>query len=124
MSLKLTDFEVAAAPEVDYAIMVKGNYGQQRVIAEIARIDLDDYFEDRQPNLTDADRQTLVEDNAEIIAGHMQRKCETGEWKDENRFSSTVKRVEINLQDLRKGPRLTDEKLATRKAASASEQQT
>jgi hypothetical protein len=115
--MQLTNFEIADKPEVDMTFLMKGDYGKQRVLAAIPRIDLDDYFEKSWPSLTDTDRRTLLEGNADIIAAHMQRKCEAGEWKDENRFGSTVKRIEISRDDLFSGPRLTDARLKMQKEA-------
>jgi hypothetical protein len=115
--MQLTNFEVADAPEVDYAWTVKGDYGSERVFAEIPRSVIDDYFEQICPSLTDQDRRTLIEGNADIFAGHMQKKCEAGDWKDDNRFGSTVKRVEIGRADLFGGPRLSSDRLKVFKGA-------
>jgi hypothetical protein len=97
--------------------MVKGDYGKERVIAEIQRVDLDGCFERSWPALSGAERRTLVEGNSDIVAEHTQKKYAAGDWSDEARFGSTVKRIEITRADLFGGPRLTDARLAMEKAA-------
>lgn len=108
-----------AVSEFAKLCLVKADYGGQRVIAEIQRVDLDDYFERSWPHLTGADRRTLVEGNSDIIGGyHTQRRCEAGEWRDEVRpGGTTVKRVEIKRADLFGGPRMTDARLVIQKSA-------
>jgi hypothetical protein len=46
---------------------------------------------------TSDQRYALVASNRDAIASILQRKCERGEWHDEDRFGSTVKRVDSYL---------------------------
>lgn len=107
--MNLTNLVVQRKPEIDDAVLVKADFGGERVIASIPRIALDDYFPHR-PHLTEAQRHALVESNCEAIANVIQRKCERGEWHDEGCFGSNVKRIEIEKADLIT-PRLTDARL-------------
>jgi hypothetical protein len=113
--MKLTNLNVQKEPEVDDAVLVKADFGADRVIASIPRVALDDYFPHR-PHLTSVQRCALVESNRDAIASILQRKCERGEWHDENRFGSTVKRVDIDKADLTV-PRLTDARLTMEEKA-------
>lgn len=97
------------------SVIVAGDYGKQRVIAVINRVDLDDYFERGWPQLDDTQRRLLVEGNKATIADLMGRKCAAGEWQDDRRPGGVVKRVDIALVDLLGvTPRLTDEALKGR----------
>jgi hypothetical protein len=113
--MKLTNLTVQIEPEVDDAVLVKADFGAHRVIASIPRVALDDYFPHR-PHLTSVQRYALAESNRDAIASILQRKCEHGEWHDENRFGSTVKRVDIDKADLMV-PRLTDARLTMEEKA-------
>ena len=113
--MKLTNLIAQQEPEVDNAVLVKGDFGSHRVVASIPRVALDDYFPNR-PHLTSAQRHALVESNRDAIASILQRKCERGEWHDEDRFGSTVKRVDIDKADLIV-PRLTDARLTMEEQA-------
>jgi hypothetical protein len=117
--VKLTNFAVNSKAEVDDAIVVKGDYGNERVFAEIPRIALDDYFPHR-PSLTAAQRYSLVESNSEIIAEIMARKCERSEWRSVPRFGSTIKQVDLDKADLFSGPRLSDARLVMDETAHFS----
>jgi hypothetical protein len=108
--MQLTNLEVSPAPRSFGSVLVAGYYGEQRVIAEIDRVDLDDYFEKGYPHLDDAQRRILVDGNKEIIGGLMQKKCEAGEWKD---AGGMVKKVEISRADLF-GAVLSDDRLKKR----------
>ena len=113
--MNLTNLAIQEEPEIDDAILIKADYGQERVIASIPRIALDDYFAHR-PHPTSAQRRSLVESNRDAIASVVEGKCERGDWQDEHRFGSTVKRVEIEKSDLITA-RLTDARLYMEEAA-------
>jgi len=91
---------------VDDAITIKADYGKERVVTEIPREFLDDYF--RQRSLTNEQRRKLVESNIEALATTITQKYDQGIWGTEHRFGSTIRRVVITMSDLRAGPRLTD----------------
>lgn len=114
--MQIANFEVSPKPVGFGSVDVAANYGKQRIVCQVRRVDLDDYFENSWPNLDDIDRRMLVEGNEAIFVGHLQKKCDAGDWKDEGHFGSTVKRVEIGLNDLRGGPRLSDARLMAKSA--------
>ena len=62
--MELTDVEVNNRPQIDGSIQVGGYFGAGRVVYEIPRVPLDDYFPQR-PDLSDAQRHTLVTSNLE-----------------------------------------------------------
>jgi len=113
--MPLRSFAVAPRAEVDDAIAIKADDGKERIVAEIPRMLLDDYFHQR--SLTGEQRQKLVESNIEAIATTITQKYEQGMWETENRFGSTVRRVVITMSDLRAGPRLTDISLVVEERA-------
>jgi hypothetical protein len=113
--MNLTNLVIQQEPEVDDAVLVKGDFGPYRIVASIPRVALDDYFPHR-PHLTSAQRYALVESNHRAIASVLQRKCVRGDWHDENRFGSTVKRVDIDKADSTV-PRLTDARLTMEEQA-------
>jgi hypothetical protein len=76
--MQLTNLDVSPAPHNFGSVLVAGDFGKQRVIAVLDRVDLDDYFEKDWPHLDDAQRRILVEGNKEIIGNLMQKKCEAG----------------------------------------------
>lgn len=115
--MQLANFGVSPKPEIDGSVVVAADYGKQRVICQVRRVDLDDYFQSTWPDLDDTDRRMLVEGNEGIFIAHVQKKCDAGDWRDEGRFGSTVKRVEISLNELRGGPRLSDARLQIAKNA-------
>jgi hypothetical protein len=70
---------------------------------------LDDYFQRDWLDLDDAQRRILVGGNKEIIGNLMQKKCEAGEWQDEQQPGGLVKKVLISPTDLfGVVPRLSD----------------
>jgi hypothetical protein len=112
--MQLTNLEVSPAP-APYSVgsvLVAGYYGKQRVNAVLDPVDLDDYFKKGYPHLDDAQRRILVDGNKEIIGRLMQKKCEAGEWKDEELSGGMVKKVEISRAELFDVvPRLSDDRL-------------
>jgi hypothetical protein len=91
--VQLTNLGVSPAPHSFGSVAVAGDYGNERVIAVLDRVDLDDYFQKDWPHLDDAQRRILVDGNKEIIGRIMQKKCEAGEWQDEKRLGRMVKNV-------------------------------
>jgi hypothetical protein len=110
--MQLTNLDVSPDPDGFGSVLVAGDFGKQRVIAVLDRVDLDDYFEKDWPHLDDAHRRILVEGNKEIIRAFMQKKCEAGEWQDEKLDGGMVKQVTIGRDDLfGMVPRLSDARL-------------
>jgi hypothetical protein len=116
--VSLTNFAVDNKPAVDDAVVVAGDYGNERVFAEIPRVALDDYFPHRSMNASQ--RHSLVESNKDIIAGIVARKCEAGDWQSVSRWGSTIKQVNIDKIDLFSGPRLSDARLVMEETAGFS----
>jgi hypothetical protein len=103
--MKLTDMEVA--PPQLYGVKVGGHFGDRRVIYEMPREALDDYFRHR-PHLTDAQRHTLVTSNLDSIAAAMQTKCEQQAWREINRGVGSFWLLDFDARDLK----LSDHQLA------------
>jgi hypothetical protein len=78
--MKLTDVEVNSKPQIYGSIQVGGYFGARRVVYEIPRVPLDDYFPRRQ--LSDAQRHMLVTSNLDAIKAIVQRKCEQQAWNE------------------------------------------
>jgi hypothetical protein len=116
--VSLTNFKVDSNSAVDDAIVVAGDYGEERVFSEIPRTALDDYFPHRSLNAVQ--RYSLIESNKDIIAGIMARKCERGDWHSVSRWGSTIKQVNIDKADLFSGPRLSDARLVMEETAGFS----
>jgi hypothetical protein len=117
--MQLTNVIVEDHPQVDDSIIVKADFGDERVFTEISRIALHDYFPHR-PSLTSRQRQALAESNVEVIAGHMASKCERGEWRIVSRAGSYIKQIDITKADLLGGPRLSDARLVVDEKAGFS----
>ena len=110
--MQLTNLEVSPVPYSFGSVLVAGYYGKQRVNAVLDPVDLDDYFKKGYPHLDDAQRRILVDGNKESIGRLMQKKCEAGEWKDEEQPGGMVKKVEISRAELFDVvPRLSDDRL-------------
>jgi hypothetical protein len=113
--MSLRNFVVAPYAEVDDAITIKADDGKERIVAEIRRMLLDDYFHQR--SLAGEQRRKLVVSNIEAIATIITQKYDQGMWEAEHRFGSTVRRVIITMSDFRAGPRLTDISLVVEERA-------
>ena len=107
--MPLQNFSVVAQRQLDDSVPVKADDGKERVVGYVKRRALDDYFSQRE--LTLKQRLSLVESNLDPIAATISRKYECGEWRPEDRYGSTVRRVEIEYDDLRSGPPLSDVRL-------------
>jgi hypothetical protein len=105
--MSLTNFAVKPTAETDYSVVVKADAGQDQVAAYIARRAIDDYFRQHCP-LTDGERVGLIESNLHLISSTITTKYEGGQTQPEHRFESTIRRIEIGLEDLLGGPRLDD----------------
>jgi hypothetical protein len=117
--MQLLNLSVSPAPHDFGSVLIAGDYGEQRVIAVLDRVDLDDYFEKDWPHLDDAQRRILVDGNQEIIGGLMQKKCEVGDWYDEEQPGGMVKKVTIGRADLfGMVPRLSDARLRVLQGAA------
>jgi hypothetical protein len=110
--MPLTNIEVDG-PQHDW-VRVGGYYGDRRVIYEIPREPLDDYFQHR-PHLTDLQRHTLVTSNLEAVAAAMQRKCEQQAWREVNRGTGPFWLLDFDACDLS----LSDHQLAADEARDA-----
>ncbi|MGY3506334.1 hypothetical protein [Bradyrhizobium sp. USDA 4471] len=86
-------------------VTISANYGKQRVISTIPRTVLDDYFERTCPDMDDRERLWAVDSNVGVFARHLLEKCAAGEWRD----GRGCKEIDITLDDLRTGPRLSAE---------------
>ena len=91
--MKLTDNEVSRS-QIDHAIQVAGYFGTRRVVYEIPREPLDDYFP-RRPHLTDTERHTLVNSNLKAIA-----EMRAGGLAETNRGRGTFWLLDFNPRDL------------------------
>jgi hypothetical protein len=113
--MPLTNFSVQPFPEVDDCVVLKADDGKERVVAEIPRRFLDDYFPHR--SLTSEKRRTLVLGNLDAIGSTMSRKYEAGEWRPEPRYGSTIRRIDFSMADLQGGPQLSDASLIVEEGA-------
>jgi hypothetical protein len=112
--MKLTGID--CRPEADYSIQVAGYFGDRRVVYEIRREPLDDYFPKRS-HLTDTERHTLVKSNLDSITAVMQKACERQAWCEVNRGKGPFWLLDFNPRDLK----LSDHQLAADEAARAAE---
>ena len=94
-----------------------GYFDKRRVVYEIPREPLDDYFPQR-PHLTDAQRHTLVTSNLDSIAAVMQEKCERQAWRETNRGRGTFWLLDFNPRDLQ----LTDHQLVADEQARVEDE--
>jgi len=97
--MKLTDVEVNDRPEIDGSIRVGGHFGARRVVYQIPRVPLDDYFP-KWPHLSDAQRHTLVTSNLNAIKGIMQRQCELQAWREIRAPGGSFWLLEFEPRDL------------------------
>ncbi len=111
--MKLTDVEVNERP-IGSMIQVGGYYDKRRVVYEIPREPLDDYFRGR-PHLTDAQRHTLVTSNIDSIAAAMQDKCERQAWSETDRGTGPFWLLDFDGRDLK----LSDRQLVADEAAAS-----
>jgi hypothetical protein len=117
MEYAMTLVDVDCRPQVEYSIQVAGYFGKQRVVYEIPREALDDYFPKR-PHLTDKERHTLVKSNLGSITAVMQQKCEQQAWSETNRGRGTFWFLDFNARDLK----LSDHQLVADEKAKAEAQ--
>ncbi|MGY3448344.1 hypothetical protein [Bradyrhizobium sp. USDA 4353] len=110
--MKLIDVEVDK-PQSNL-VKVGGYFGKRRVIYEIPREPLDDYFRHR-PHLTDLERHTLVTSNLEAITVVMQQKCEQQEWVETDRGTGPFWLLNFDARDLK----LSDHQLVADELAKA-----
>jgi hypothetical protein len=109
--MPLTDFEVLDRQEhVDDCVVIAANDGKQRVVAFVGRAALEDYGGRYfgRPRLTYPQRMFLLrsENNLAALAQIISSKYERHEVTLHHQFGSTLKRVDIDLADLERGPRL------------------
>lgn len=96
--MPLTNIAVDPVPEPDFTILVRADYGQERIIAHIGRLAIDDYF-----GLTgagDDERIAFVEEHKEVIGKIMAAKYESGAYR---KSGSATCKVDISTEDLRRG---------------------
>jgi hypothetical protein len=109
--MPLTDFEVVDRQEhVDDCVVIAANDGKQRLVAFVGRAALEDYGGRYfgRPRLTYPQRMFLLrsENNLAALAQIISSKYERHEVILHHQFGSTLKRVDIDLADLERGPRL------------------
>jgi len=107
--MELTDVEVNNRPQIDGSIQVGGYFGARRVVYEIPRVPLDDYFPQR-PDLSDAQHHTLVTSNLDAIKAIMQRKCEQQAWRETDAPGGSFWLLDFEPRDLRQ--QLSDHRLS------------
>lgn len=110
--MKLTDVEMDKLQA--HVVRVGGYFGKRRVIYEIPREPLDDYFRHR-PRLSDLERYTLVASNLEAIKIVMQQKCEQEAWRETDRGLGPFWLLDFDPRDLK----LSDHQLAADEKARA-----
>lgn len=103
--------------QVDYTIQVAGYFGERRVVYEIPREALDDYFPKR-PHLTDPERLTLVKSNLDAITAVMQKKCKQQAWREINRSKGPFWLLDFDARDLK----LSDHQLVADEATRAAQE--
>jgi hypothetical protein len=104
--MDITNFDCRS--QIDGAVLIAADYGRTRVLAEIRRVDLDDYFERSCPHMTDTQRVAVVRANEAAIGALIAKKCAMGVWTDEQHIGAKVKRVPISKVDLKSVPPLSD----------------
>ena len=102
--MTLTNFAVCPILERYKTVAIVADDGEERIIASIQPEELDDFL----PNIQfgDKERVRFVAENLRAFRSIIAGKYERGEWKSEARSGCAVRRVEIELADLRVGPSL------------------
>jgi hypothetical protein len=102
--MSLTNFAVCPILERYKTVAIVADDGDERIVAYIQPEELDDFFPDLQ--FADRDRVLFVTDNLRAFRGIIASKYERGEWKSDARSGCNIRRLEIDLADLRFGPPL------------------
>lgn len=109
--MPLTEFEVVQGQEhIDDCVVIAAKDGKNRVVAFVGREGLDDYGSKyfRRPQLSYEQRVFLLgsPNNLAALAQTISAKYARGETSLHHGFGSTLTRVDIELADLERGPRL------------------
>jgi hypothetical protein len=107
----LTEFEVVRhQAEIDESVVIAAKDSKNRVLAFVNREGLEDYGGKylSRPSLSYGQRIFLLRspNNLAALAQIISDKYDRGETTLHHAFGSTLKRVDIELADLERGPRL------------------
>jgi len=106
VSVTLTNLAVKPTIDVDNFVVVKADIGSERVVADVSREAINDYF--NQYILDDEERIGLVESNIEALSMIIQEKYGRREIHSGYLGGSAVTCIIVELSDMRAGPRLDD----------------
>ena len=109
--MTLTGFEVVEQrPDIDGCVVIAANDGKQRVVAFVAREGLEDYGGKYfgRPRMSYEQRLFLLRspNNLAALAKTISEKYQRGKTSLYHAYGSTLPRVDIELADLERGPRL------------------
>ena len=109
--MPLTGFQVVdQTPNIDDSVLIVANDRKGRVVAFVEREALDDYGSKYfgRPCLSYQQRMFRLrsDNNLAAVAKTISEKYERGETSLLHRYGSTLPRVDIDLADLERGPRL------------------
>ena len=106
----LENFSVEKRPQSDGSVLISAYDGRARVVAFVARTALDDYAAKYfgRPQLSDEQRVFLLrsDNNLKAVATVIAGKYARRETDLHHGFGSTLKRINIELADLERAPRL------------------
>jgi hypothetical protein len=110
-AMPLTEFEVVEQrPDVDGCVVITAKDGKQRVVAFVGREGLEDYGGKYfgRPRMSYEQRLFLLRspNNLAALAKTFSEKYERGETSLHHAYGSMLPRVDIELADLERGPRL------------------
>jgi hypothetical protein len=106
-AVKLHDFQVIHAQPDPYCAVVQAWDGRDMVLAFISREALSDHF--HRTGLRGPDLSLLVDRNIEAFGRIISDKYERGDHRPYSRAGSTLRRVDITLDDIEaSGEELTD----------------
>jgi hypothetical protein len=109
--MPLTEFEVVDRQEhVDDSVVIAAKDGKDRVVAFVGREGLEDYGGKYfgRPHLSYEQHLFLLRspNNLASLTQTISEKYDRGETSLHHAFGSTLKRLDIGLADLERGPRL------------------
>ena len=93
--MTLTNFEVFRQADIDGTVCVKAYDGDIRVIANIARNSMDDYF--LPNNLDQVGYADLIRENLLFISDIMNVQYELGQSRVEIRYGSEIRVMDLTL---------------------------
>jgi hypothetical protein len=109
--MPLTEFEIGQRQDdIEESVVISANDGQNSVLAFVGRKGLDDYAAKyfNRSHLSFLQRIFLLcsPNNLAALSRSISAKYDRGETSPQHAFGSTLKRVDIELADLERGPRL------------------